>query len=60
MLLAELVGEAFCRQLARQKIELGDKLLIPGSEIESYNTTINELQKKYLHKIQDLVFAWKF
>jgi hypothetical protein len=60
MLLAELVGEAFCRQLATQGLELGKYAKIPGSEIESYNTAVNELQKKYLHKIQDIVFAWKF
>ncbi|MGB9687078.1 MAG: ATP-binding protein [Rectinema subterraneum] len=60
MLLAELVGEAFCRQLARQGLELGKYTKIPGAEIESYNTAMNELQKKYLHKIQEIVFAWKF
>lgn len=60
MLLAELVGEAFCRQLARQGLELGKYAKIPGSEIESYSTAINELQKKYLHKIQEIVFGWKF
>jgi len=60
MLLAELVGEAFCRQLAVQGLEIGKYTKIPGSEVESYNTAINELQKKYLHKIQEIVFAWKF
>ncbi len=60
MLLAELVGEAFCRQLARQGLEQEKYANIPGGEIESYNTAINELQKKYLHKIQDIVFNWKF
>ncbi len=60
MLLAELVGEAFCRQLARQGLELGKYAKIPGSEIESYSTAINELQKKYLHRIQEIVFGWKF
>lgn len=60
MLLAELIGEAFCRQLAMKGLELGKFTKIPGSEIESYNTALHELQKKYLHKIQDIVFAWKF
>jgi len=60
MLLAEIVGEAFCRQLAVQGLEIGKYTKIPGSEVESYNTAINELQKKYLHKIQEIVFAWKF
>lgn len=60
MLLAELVGEAFCRQLAIKGLEMGKYTKVPGSEIESYNTAVYELQKKYLHKIQDIVFAWKF
>lgn len=59
ILMSELVGEAFCRQLARQKIERGE-YIIPGSELESFNTTINELQKRYLHKIQEIIFTWKF
>jgi len=59
LLIAELVGEAFCRQLARQKIERGE-YVVPGSELESFNTVINDLQKKYLHKIQEIIFAWKF
>jgi hypothetical protein len=60
ILLAELVGEAFCRQLAIQGLEIGKYTKIPGSEIDSYNAAINELQKKYLHKIQEIIFAWKF
>lgn len=59
MLLAELVGEAFCRQLAIQGFEIGKYPKIPGREIECYNATINELQKKYLEKIQQAIFNWK-
>jgi len=60
MLLAELVGEAFCKQLTIRGLENGNYTKVPGSEIESYNAALQELQKKYLHKIQEIIFAWKF
>ena len=60
LLLAELVGEAFCRELARKGLESGDYTNVPGGEIDSFNTAVNEIQKKYLHKIQEILFAWKF
>ena len=31
-----------------------------GGEIDSFMAAINELQKKYLHKIQKIIFAWNF
>ncbi len=60
LLLSELVGEAFCKELAIKGIENGKYLKVAGAEIDSFNATINELQKKYLHKIQEIIFAWKF
>ncbi len=60
LLLAELVGEAFCRELARQGMELGKYPKVPGGEVDSFNTAINELQKKYLHRIQEIIFGWNF
>jgi hypothetical protein len=60
ILLAELVGEAFCKQLAIEGMEKGRYPKVPGGEIDSFNTVINELQKKYLHKIQEVIFNWKF
>ncbi len=60
LLIAELVGEAFCAALARRGFEIGKYPKIPGSEIDSYNNVINELKKKYLHIIQEVVFLWKF
>jgi len=56
MLLAELIGEAFCKELARRGIEIGKYPCPSGSEIDAYNTAVNDLQKRYLHLIQDLVF----
>lgn len=60
LLLSELVGEAFCKELARQGMELGKYPKVPGGEVDSFNTAVNDLQKKYLHKIQEIIFAWKF
>lgn len=60
LLLAELVGEAFCRELARQGMEIQKYLGFPGGEIDAFNAAVNELQKKYLHKIQEILFAWMF
>ncbi|PKP57702.1 hypothetical protein CVT91_10030 [Candidatus Atribacteria bacterium HGW-Atribacteria-1] len=60
LLLSELVGESFCKELAMQGIENGRYIKVAGAEIDSFNATINELQKKYLHKIQEIIFAWKF
>jgi len=54
------VGEAFCRELARKGLESGDYANVPGGEIDSFNIAVNELQKKYLYKIQEILFAWKF
>ena len=60
LLVAELVGDAFCRALASKGMELNKYPKIPGAEVDSFNSALNELQKKYLHKIQDIIFAWKF
>jgi hypothetical protein len=60
ILMTELVGEAFCKRLAFEGMERSKYLKIPGAEIESFNTAINELQKKYLYRIQEIIFAWKF
>jgi hypothetical protein len=59
MLLSELVGEVFFRRLAYESFETGG--YIPGEgQIDAYNNKINELQNKYLNKIQDIIFNWKF
>jgi len=60
ILLAELVGDAFCKALARQGIETGKFHKVPGAEIDSFDTAVNDLQKKYLYLIQEIIFAWKF
>jgi len=59
ILLSELVGEAFCKRLVEEG--LGVKYpMVPGAEIQSYNTAYYEIQKKYLHIIQEIIFNWNF
>ncbi|MFC1562885.1 hypothetical protein ACFL4Z_02415 [candidate division KSB1 bacterium] len=60
LLLAELVGEAFCKEVARKGIYSGKYQSVPDGEIDSYITAFSELQKKYLHKIQDIILTWDF
>jgi hypothetical protein len=60
ILLAELVGEAFCSVLAREKIESGAEPKVPGAEIDSFETVVDKMQKKYLHRIHEVISNWKF
>ncbi|MFZ3063420.1 MAG: hypothetical protein WA148_06745, partial [Actinomycetota bacterium] len=60
VVLAELVGEAFCRELATRNLETGKYPRFPGGEIDTFNSAVNDLQKKYLHKIHDVITGWKF
>jgi hypothetical protein len=59
VMLSELVDEAFCKELARTGIESGKYPVIPGSEIDTFNSVVNELQKKYLLRIYEMVTSWK-
>lgn len=58
ILFAELVGEAFCRELARRKLDVNPPP--PGSEIDAFNNEVNKIQRRVLHHIQKLIFTWKF
>lgn len=60
VILAELVGEAFCRELARQSLDTQKNPTFPGSDIDIFNSAVNELQKKYLHQIHDAITTWRF
>lgn len=57
---AELVGEAFCRFIARNYIEQQKVLLLPGGEIEAVTIAMSMAQKEYLYKIHDAVLKQKF
>lgn len=50
-LFAELVGEAFCRQLARRGIETGKYPANPGAEIDNYESAFNDHRRRALHII---------
>ncbi len=60
VILAELVGEAFCRVLALRKLGSAEAPLVAGREIDSFNVAVNDLQKKYLHRIHEVVANWRF
>jgi hypothetical protein len=51
LMLAELVTEAFCRYVARRRIETGQIPAAAGSEIDAFNNEVNSLMKKYLETI---------
>lgn len=50
-MLAELVGEAFCRAMAWKAIKAGKYF----TEIDGFNTAVNDLQRKYLHQIHAIM-----
>lgn len=60
-MLGELVGEAFCRAIARTRIKNGNPTPLSGDEgyIDAFNDVVNELQQKYLHEIHNLIANWK-
>lgn len=60
VILAELVGEAFFKELARRNLESGKYPIVPGAEVDTFNSAINELQKKYLAEIYEAIMHWKF
>lgn len=57
VLLAELIGEAFSQAVVRRGIETGQIPVVPGGEIDKFRAEVNRLQKKYLHRIQEIIFA---
>lgn len=61
VMLAELVGEIFCRVIARQKVEYGGEYPdIPGAEIDIYNQAVLDLQKKYLATVHNFIQNFDF
>jgi hypothetical protein len=61
VMLAELVGESFCKVLAGKKLEeIGGIPGGPEAQIAAFNSEVNKFQKKYLDKIHEIIFNWKF
>lgn len=59
-ILAELISEAFCKTLARRKIESGGITINPDAQIDAFNSEVNDFQKKYSDKIHNIIWRWKF
>ena len=51
MMCAELVAEAFSREVARRRFEAGTVVPAQGGEIDAYNSELNTLSRKYLQTI---------
>ena len=60
VILAEVVGEIFCRTMIEKGKEKGKFPWPPGDEIGGFITTVSDLQKKYLNKIHKAVLNYKF
>lgn len=60
VMLAELVGETFCRELARRKLEEGGMTGgLQEGQIDAFLSKINEFQRKYLDKIHEIILNRK-
>ena len=58
-ILAELVGEAFCKVLARKKIETSGTFGGQEGQIDAFNSEVNNMQRKYLDRIHELILNWR-
>ncbi|GAJ10220.1 unnamed protein product, partial [marine sediment metagenome] len=58
-MLAELVGEVYCRFTAREKIERGIEYITLTDPIDSFYRAVTDLQRKSLHLIHELIFRYK-
>jgi len=60
-MLAELVGEAFCRALTRKHFDTGAIPMpnTPEAAVDAFNTEVNNMQNKYLDKIHEIILHWK-
>lgn len=59
IMLAELVGEVYCRFTAREKIDRSIEYITLTDPIDSFSRAINDLQKKSLHLIHEAVLRHK-
>jgi len=57
VLLAELITEAVCREIARQGVESGRFLAPEGSEADAIQSHFIRLQNRYAHLIHDVIVA---
>jgi hypothetical protein len=57
-ILAELIGDVFCRFIARARVDKGAYPIIPGAEIDTFNRALNDIQKEYLHRIHEIMLGY--
>jgi hypothetical protein len=57
IMLAELVGESFCRFIAREEIDRG-KRIVMTNEIDAFSLAMDDLQKKFLHRIHEIILKY--
>jgi hypothetical protein len=55
VLLAELITEAVCREIARQGVESGRFLAPEGAEADAIQSHFIRLQNRYAHLIHDVI-----
>ncbi len=55
VLLAELVAEAMCREIAREGVEKGKFLVLEGSEADAIQNHFIRLQNRYAHLIHEYI-----
>lgn len=53
LMCAELIAEAFSREVARRRIDSGTIVLVHGGEIDAYNSERDTLSRKYLRDIHN-------
>jgi hypothetical protein len=51
LILAELVADAFSKEIVRRQIEEGKIHVPPGGQIDAFNKGMNDLMKRYLSQI---------
>ncbi|NJN80803.1 MAG: hypothetical protein HC797_10240 [Anaerolineales bacterium] len=55
VLLAELITEAVCREIAREGVEKGRYLVLEGSEADAIQNHFIRLQNRYAHLIHEYI-----
>ena len=60
MLLCEIVCEAMFRRIAKEQLSKGKALFFGESDVDGYLNLIDELQKKHLNKIYNLIMNCDF
>ncbi len=56
---AELVGEAFCRFIARHDVEYGKIPRMPGQDIDAFVRALSGAQQEYLHLIHRAILKYR-